>query len=364
MPTHMKTLSAALLLAVLASAAPLCAEEPAPPPPVSWKDGRTILELGNAQLALSNRIQVRFTEAEAENGQQIGSFRLRRARTSLDGWFYRKELQFELMVDWVDTPILEDLALNWDASGKRALQVKVGQFKVPLGRQELTSDTAQQFVDRSIVSGEFERGRDQGLQVWGLLSRNRIEYRAGLFNGNGRGRTTNDNAAFQYDARLMFQPWGDVRYSEGDVEASPRPLLALAANFESNDARSTGAASTGFKRLVGGVDVSFKYRGFSLMAEAFDRTLTPQSGPSFQSNGYHAQAGYFLKPRVLEAALRWASIDPTDPSSNNGRRERGVALNYLHKKHLLKVQADFRQIEDRLKRSSNSEFRAQVQFVF
>jgi hypothetical protein len=42
-------------------------------------------------------------------------------------------LQFELMVDWVDQPLLEDLALNWDASRRRALQLKVGQFKVPFG---------------------------------------------------------------------------------------------------------------------------------------------------------------------------------------------------------------------------------------
>jgi hypothetical protein len=106
------------------------------------------------------------------------------------------------------------------------------------------------------VSAEFEKGRDQGTQLWGVLAKSRLEYRAGVFNGNGRGKSANDNPSFQYDARLMYQPWGDARYSEGDLESSKHPLLAVAANFESNDARPAAQ-----KRTVLGGDVAFKYRG-------------------------------------------------------------------------------------------------------
>jgi phosphate-selective porin len=356
MRSHRLALLAVVAAASLAAGAG--AEEPAPAS-VAWKDGKTTVELQGAQLSLSNRIQIRFTSSDAEGDERIGSFRLRRARTSLDGWLYKKELQFELMVDWVDQPLLEDLALNWDVSKSRALQFKVGQFKVPFGRQELTSDTAQQFVDRSIVSGEFEKGRDQGLQLWGLLGKGRVEYRAGVFNGNGRGRSANDNDSFQYDARLMFQPWGDARYSEGDLESAQRPLLALAANVERNDARPAAV-----RREVFGTDVSFKYRGLSLMGELFRRRVTPAAAASYASNGYHAQLGYFVKPRTLELALRYASFDPSGRVAEDGRREKGIALNYLYKKHLLKLQADFRRLTDEAKGDSFSELRTQVQFVF
>jgi hypothetical protein len=165
------------------------------------------------------------------------------------------------------------------------VQVKVGQFKVPFGRQELTADTAQQFVDRSIVSAEFEKGRDQGLQVWGLLAGNRLEYRAGVFDGNGRGKATNDNTKYQLDARVTFQPWGDAKYSEGDFEAGRRPLMAVALNVEENDARPTSGTSAGssaasppFQRTVVGGDAVFKFRGVSAMAEVFRRRLTPETG--------------------------------------------------------------------------------------
>jgi hypothetical protein len=98
-------------------------------PPVVWKDGKTTVELDGAQLSLSNRIQIRFTSTDAETEQRIGSFRLRRARTSLDGWLYKKELQFEPMVDWVDQPLLEDLALNWDVSRRRAFRQLLDRAK-------------------------------------------------------------------------------------------------------------------------------------------------------------------------------------------------------------------------------------------
>ena len=63
----------------------------------------------------------------------------------------------------------------------------------PFGRQEMTSSGSQQFVDRSLVSNEYARGRDIGVAVQGALWSNKLEYRFGVFNGNGLTRTINDN---------------------------------------------------------------------------------------------------------------------------------------------------------------------------
>ena len=57
---------------------------------------------------------------------------------------------------------------------------------MPFGRQELTSSGSQQFVDRSLVSNEFAKGRDMGVQVWGLALATELDWRLGVFNGNGR----------------------------------------------------------------------------------------------------------------------------------------------------------------------------------
>ena len=117
-----------------------------------------------------------------------------------------------------------------------------GQFKVPSFLQQLTSSGNQSFVDRSIVSDEFARGRDTGFAVQGVLFSNKLEYRAGIFNGNGLTRTINDNASFQTNARLMWQPNGNqvlvqrawvsgALYSEADFESTTRAALCVRAEL-------------------------------------------------------------------------------------------------------------------------------------
>jgi hypothetical protein len=287
-------------------------------------------------------------------------------------------VQFELQIGWAGSDAtggsatfsgLEDALLNWDASRTGRFMIQAGQFKVPFGRQELTSSERQQFVDRSILSGEFTRSRDVGVQLWGRLASGRLEYRAGVFNGNGRNRPINDNDKLQYDARLSFEPWGSVGYSESDFESRGKPLLALALQFENNDnARATsappGSFVGNFNDTIFGGDLVVKFRGFSLFGELFLRERDAEQGPSFHSNGYLVQSGLFLKRDVFELAFRFASWDPSDASGGDRQSEVGGAANYYLLKHRLKLQADYRQLRDRVQDQTTRELRAQLQFVF
>ena len=355
---------------------------------VTWKDGKTTIQTDRALLNISNRIQLRFTEqlpdetvqlTGTENkGDALGSFRIRRAKLKLDGWFYKKTLQYEFQANWAELAgtagnTVEDANLNWDVLGTGQFQIKFGQFKVPFGRQELTSSGSQQFVDRALVSNEFAKGRDMGLQIWGLGLKNRLDWRLGIFNGNGRLRTANDNDAYQLNGRLTYQPFGDAKYSESDFDSIDRPLLALAADFEINDLRNTTSdKSKNLKRTILGGDVVFKYKGFSATGEYFNRKFDAQgpakpdgvTPPSYNSNGYYAQAGYLFARRTWELALRYGSWDPTDAVSDNDRTELGGALSYYYNKHNFKVQADFRRIEDKAKQTVDNELRVQTQFIF
>ena len=359
------------------------------------EDGATILTLDNAQVALSNRVQFRFTDefppgnvrlpGTTSDGQSKPSFRIRRAKTSLEGWFWKKELTFEVQLSWAGpeagastlTP-LEDALLTWDASKKGSFMVTVGQFKVPLGRQEMTSSGRLQFADRSLLSGEFARGRDVGVQVHGRVSDDKVEYFAGVFNGNSASRTSNDNTKLQYNARVSVEPLGKVAYSESAFEGREKPLLALAAQFESNDL--SGATNlTDLNTTVLGADLVYKYKGFSLFAEYFNRKRKPeavsgtssassgastQSSGSFNSNGYNIQAGYFLKEDKVEIAARFAGYDPSDQTPSNNHRETGGVLNYFILKHTLKLTADFRALRDDLVKQTTKELRVQTQFIF
>ena len=73
---------------------------PTPPTAVSWRDGATTLLFPNvAQVRISNRVQARYSHdlpdstvqlpGTPDKGDSRGSFRIRRAKLKIDGWFYR-----------------------------------------------------------------------------------------------------------------------------------------------------------------------------------------------------------------------------------------------------------------------------------
>lgn len=405
--------SAGLMMAALAVPARAQSVPPAPPdtppPPaapdagtagedspahVSWKDGHLTFESDHGSLTLSNRLQLRFTFEDPDDattlsgttgpGKSRSGFRVRRAKTELSGWAWRRNLTYELQLGWAAADSgptvgtfsgLEDAAINWDVNSNRTLNVRVGQFKVPFGRQEMTSSEKLQFADRDLLSFEYTRGRDVGVMVWGQTSGAHWQYWAGAFNGGGRNRATNENAKYQLDARLTYQPWGDVGYSEGDFESDDHALLALSAQAEVNDAAGATNA-VDFKTTTLGGDAVFKYRGASVFAEYFARDRDPEeitnpsafepstSGPSYGSNGWHLQAGYFLRRNVVEVAVRYATWDPTDLVGGDDRTETGAALNWYLNRHRVKLQADLRQLEDDARDTTDMEFRTQFQIVF
>ncbi|MCI0617399.1 OprO/OprP family phosphate-selective porin, partial [bacterium] len=298
-------------------------EEKKPVMKVSWKDGKTTIETDLATLIISNRIQVRYTDSEVlpailapgiGSGDSIGSFRIRRAKTKFEGWFYQKWMTYEVQLNWADVlSSLEDANLNIDVSrGKNLFMIKSGQFKVPFGRQELTSSGSQEFVDRALVSNLFARGRDIGVQVWGTPFGGKVDWRVGVFNGNGRNVTINDNADYQVDARVTFQPWGDVKYSEGDFESTDKPLFAVAAEYEQTEQSGAATSTTSaFRRELEtfGFDAVFKYKGLFAFYDFYQRTTDDViSGSSIDLGGYNIQVGYFIIRNKFEVAGRYATI--------------------------------------------------------
>jgi hypothetical protein len=366
---------------------------------ISWKDGQTTVEFDKAQITFMNRLQLRYTHefpddavqlpGTANKGDSKGSFRIRRYEPQFQGWIYTKDLTFKLefaFQDFQNAAVaagggINDAYFNYDFThGKKLFRLQMGQFKVPFGRQELTTSFALQFVDRSIVAGEYERGRDQGIQIDGATSGSKFTYALGLFNGQGRSFTLNDNNKFQFDARIQFQPFGDVRYSEADFESKDKPLIAFAAQYDQNDFANTVAAPIppvtscpcgigAFKRQIYGGDFVFKYKGVFVMAEYFHRKIDPAlaGAPNFDSNGYNLEAGYLIggpDKGKWEVVARYASLDPTNAAGGNDRTETGFGLNWFYNKHFAKIQSDYRLLKNKANDQTNKEFRIQTQLYF
>ena len=394
------------ILGVTACSVPVLAQaqtlvQTPPAPRIEWRDGKTRLTLDNAYLEISNRLQFRYTHefpdetaeplpGTAIPGDSRGSFRIRRARLKLEGWFMQPPASgelprwsYEVQVNWLgigDTgAVLEDAALMWTPRGDPRFRVVFGQFKAPMGRQQLTSSTGQQFVDRSLVSDEYSRGREVGVAVQGALFGDRLEYRAGLFNGNGQARSTNDNASFQTNARVMWQPngadslahrvWtGGALYSEADFESTTTPIYAIAVAFERNDFHRTTAAND-LRSTVIGVDGVFKFKGFFATVEYYARRRTPEVGAEFDSNGGFVQLGMMLNPaRTWEAAFRYGTRDVNDLIGDDDVTEIRGGINYYYRRHRLKFQADVGRTETGrevcVSPRRDHELRLQAQFVF
>jgi hypothetical protein len=273
-----------------------------------------------------------------------------------------EHVTYEIQFDWADGPVLQDLFVSWDVSRRETFEIQLGQFKVPSGRQRLTSSGALQFVDRSIVADEFTEGQDIGLQVVGLVADQRMEYRVGVFNGAGQNTLSGRQGA-QYNGRLMFQPFGPLDYSEGDLEFARGPLLAVAASLDMDDGRQrVGTERPG--RTTIGADAAFRYRGLSLVGELFLRSGSREIGRTPRQVGFLVQGGYFVVPSRLEIAGRLATCDPAAPAPGDQEREVGLAAGYFLNGHNLKVQSDVRRLEDHRQKRADHELRVQLQIVF
>jgi hypothetical protein len=370
-------------------------EPAAPVQTIVWRDGKTRITLDNAYLEMSSRVQVRFTgefpddnttlAGTGDPGDPRGSFRIRRAKFKLEGWMLRPWLTFETQVNYPAVTgsnagaMLEDAAFDVDFSkGRGTFRVHVGQFKPPYGAQEMTSSGSQMFVDRALVSNSFFRGRDTGIALWGATTNNKLEWRVGMFNGNGLTRTTNDNDKFQYNARLMWQPNGSqvlnqrawvtgALYSESDFESTTAPIYAVAINVEhqNNFNATTGNDQ---KWTAYSLDGIYKFRGFSVNGMYTLAGRQPETGAEFDSTGGFIQVGKLFHRRQYEVGVRYGDFDPTDLTERNNTREVRGVFSYYYARHGLKWQTDFGQVETGAGRNAPSvdafELRSQLQFVF
>ncbi|HEY4491427.1 MAG TPA: hypothetical protein VI958_05470, partial [Acidobacteriota bacterium] len=102
--------------------------------------------------------------------------------------------------------------------------------------------------------------------------------------------------------------------------------------------------------------------------EDFERTVDNKlTGAETDERGFNAQAGYFILKQKFEVAGRYAEIDPNKDAGNDKQREFGVAFGYFYNKHNMKLQGDFRRLENETAApplDEINEFRLQLQFIF
>ena len=343
-------------------------------------------------LNIRGRVQARATLTEINDGlAPVTGFQVRRMRLLFQGNALGPALTYYLQLGFsnLDTEAdlrspLRDAYITWAIA--RDANLRVGQMKVPYGRQRVVSSSAQQLVERSIVVGELNLDRDVGVHLFskdlfGLGSR--LGYSLAVMGGDGRNRLA-EKFGLLYAARVQVTPMGAFDdFSEADFKREPKPKLAIAVNGafnqHTNRPRSTfdlPYADARFNYAHAGVDALLKWRGLSVSGEWLWRK-SDKDTRSGQLNGasatFHSRSGWgafgqvgqFVTDR-LEVVGRYGFLKPlaaSDPKFVK-RQELGGGLSYYLNEHSLKVQGDYFYLPSNGFENGTHEVRVQSQLYF
>src|SRR5213082_873088 len=299
-------------------------------------------------------------------------FRLRRARINLTGDF-AENFDFKVEGDFEQSDgtssnrtdfSATDIFVNWHQFPEA--QIKVGQWKAPFGLEQITPDTTLLLAERSLPTGAITPDRQVGAQLWGKpftsiwpAQKDLLTYYAGIFNGNGRNVTVNDNNNFMYVGRLELMPF------QGKVFGQDSSLKLGADVLNSRDDKNTNISQSGNllvnadgslspfvlpgadERTAWSADAWLNIGPFDLigeyLAEDVDgRTVAgkPPGFSDFDPSGYYIQASYFILPKKLQGVVKWESLEP-DQVDDDNIHSITAGLNYYIHGDSIKVMANY-----------------------
>ncbi len=299
-------------------------------------------------------------------------FRLRRARINLSGEFaqnfdFKIEGEFE-QSDGISSGRTAfsgtDIFINWHQFSEA--NVKVGQWKAPFGLEQLTSSTKLFTIERSLPTDALTPQRQIGIQLWGKPFANLwpeqkdlLTYYAGIFNGNGRNISNNDNNNFMYVGRLELLPWygkllgqgaslklgADILNSRDDAGTNISPAGNLKVNGDGSLSSFTLPGAD--ERTAWSVDAWFNIGPFDLIGEYLEEYVTgrtvngvPPGFADFEPSGWYVQGSYFFIRKKLQAVVKWEALNPGQVG-NDGIHSITGGLNYYIRGDDIKLMVNY-----------------------
>jgi hypothetical protein len=222
--------------------------------------------------------------------------------------------------------------------------LRAGRFRPWLARQRLLAGDRFQMIQMPAALTdllEIGDGRDLGAGIFGLLGHQTFEYAIGVWNGDQKYSVdpingylpssdlrNRGNVDFEFGSRLVYHPFGFLpAFDESDLDDSQRPRLSVGAAAmlaKRHDVRAPTPFYAYYddRLLKAGLEIDFRWRGFSLEAEAFLRkawlqSTTDKTGTSYfeqlglgsTGTSAYVQSGYFVLTRRLELTGRFDYVD-------------------------------------------------------
>ena len=330
------------------------------------------------RLRMNMRTQTRYTleMPEDENEEMISSITMRRVRLKFSGHAYSEDLRYYLQLDFGrGSSAVIDAYTNY--TFRSGFDLRIGSFKTPFSRQQLTSSGSLALVDRSPSDKAFGAGRDIGL-MFHNGSLNQFEWAVGVFTGGGissrvnggniHGTVVTDSETSEVEGSIE-----GARIS--NVEEFELPMIVGRIGFNFGEIRgykesdfSGGALrfATGISLLshvdedmIAEFDTSVKGFGTSLLATIFYRQ---NSEIETSDMGFFIQADYLYRER-FGPVVRFTQISEDEEVAS---RELIGGFNVYFNSHKVKWQNDFALLSsfDGDEESTEQRFRSQLQFAF
>lgn len=346
-------------------------------------DERSLLEVSNGisvskdslfrlnlrfRMQNQNRVGFRTESGEVLDIEQI-DFRVRRMRVRLDGYVLNEKLQYYIQLGFTKSDLdldagdfaqpIRDAIIYYHP--KPNLYFGFGQSKLPGNRERVISSGNLQFADRSIANGIFTLDRDFGFFAYYTLptpGNSQYQMKGAISTGEGRNPSIGGRG-LSYTGRVEYLPFGGFKnsgdYSEGDLDFESKPKLSfgMTYNWNENGTRSRGQLGSllfeNRDQQVFIVDAMFKYVGWGLLAEYFERdarnpiTRNPQGEQTavWVGNGTNFQVSKMVT-RNAEFAIRYASVNPDNLVSDFEDRIEETILGFSRylNGHRVKIQAN------------------------
>ena len=323
---------------------------------------------GKYELKMQFRNQMRFesNRPTEDNSQFFNKFYIVRSRFQAEGHVFGDADRYKLELAMGDSgsfSFIKDMYIEHRLS-PAPVYVRFGQWKRPFNRQEIVSDFASEFNERSIENELAGGGRDQGIALHNDYEKTAegIEWVVGMFNtfngGSDRpvipvactttptlnttcvnGRPTTFPSDFE-PAIVARAGWNSAKakgYSEVDLEGGPlRYSIAAAYKIDLANFAKHGKDSLADNLSHGlEADWNIKANGLSFSGGVVMMKIKDADAQF----GFVVQPGYMVVPKHIEVAARFALTNTTTDGRNN--IEALGAFNYFAHGHRLKIASDF-----------------------
>jgi phosphate-selective porin OprO/OprP len=310
---------------------------------------------GKWSLGVKGYIQGRLEDLDSDDDTKDGrNISAARARLAVEGNAGSPNIRYRMEMDASTNSKLVDPATENNVTPRDIYvdvgflgpnSVRIGQFKFPMGREQLTSTSAIAIQDLSIATQEFTPSYEPAAMVSGSLLEGVFEYQLAASNGEGRGKNNtvgDEKNGMREGARVVWNPLGALKLDGPafqTVDDGSARLGFGASWMQNRDSQALNTVTAGADATTSGLEAGFFWGPISGMAETFRRINDPAAGDHVKDTGWNYQLGWLLgSSAAWELVARYSAIDF---GAKDDQDEKTLGLNWYLDRHTSKWMLDF-----------------------